>query len=88
MTEIKQAILNYIGQKVHHYNHPTQLGDRYLTPEQRMLLLKEDIVIHRDGKYWTIYRKGALIAKAERRWHRTKTNPMPRELMPKFKERF
>jgi len=28
------------------------------------------------------------IARTERRWLITKTNPKPRELKPKFKERF
>ena len=88
MTETKRAILAYIANKLYHYNHPKANPRKALTPEQRRLLIYNDIVIQRDGKYWRVYREGILIAKAERRWHVTKTNPKPREIMPRFKERF
>ena len=88
MTDIRQAVLNYVAQHVEYQNHPTKKGSHWLTPSQRMLLYNEDITIHKDSKYWYVFKKGVLIAKAERRWHRTATNPMERELLPKFKERF
>lgn len=81
MTDLKSAILAFIYDKIEHSRNIS-------LPKQSRLLFQEGIIIKRDSKYWMVYQHGNLIAKAERRWGRTKTNPKPRELKPHFKERF
>lgn len=86
MTDLKSAILAFIYDKIEHSRNISI--PKQITLKQSRLLFQEGIIIKRDSRYWLVYQHGNLIAKAERRWGRTKTNPKPRELKPHFKERF
>lgn len=85
MTELRKAVLAYISKRLGYSKSSQSKRYRQWDAEYRDYLNFNGIDVKHDGRNWYVYQYGNLIEEAPRRWLVTKTNPKPRELMPRFK---